>query len=151
MRIPSSCELLQAWLIYFWRRAKNHDVEVDIADERLEFWVTRSNQQPTSQDVVDGKRVLLVPNFPSANKNWSIAHFCVLSGHIHTYIHIHTYKTPLGLPLAVFFFFHLFDIEILEKCNKRSAKLVKFTLEKQNKTKKSKFSQLLRWKMAKFL
>jgi hypothetical protein len=59
----------QAWLIYFWRRAKNHDVEVDIADERLEFWVTRSNQQPTSQDVVDGKRVLLVPNFPSANKN----------------------------------------------------------------------------------
>jgi hypothetical protein len=69
MRIPSSCELLQAWLIYFWRRAKNYDVEVDIADERLEFWVTRSNQQPTSQDVVDGKRVLLVPNFLSANNN----------------------------------------------------------------------------------
>jgi hypothetical protein len=68
MRIHS-CELLQAWLIYFWRRAKNHDVEVDIADERLEFWVTRSNQQPTSQDAVDGKRVLLVPNFPSANNN----------------------------------------------------------------------------------
>ncbi|KAH9563315.1 hypothetical protein CY35_05G119800 [Sphagnum magellanicum] len=48
----------QAWLIYFWRRAKNHDVEVDIADERLEFWVTRSNQQPTSQDVVDVARGL---------------------------------------------------------------------------------------------
>jgi hypothetical protein len=45
-------------LIYFWRRAKNHDVEVDIADERLEFWVTRSNQQPTSQDVVDVARGL---------------------------------------------------------------------------------------------
>ncbi|CAK9876952.1 unnamed protein product [Sphagnum jensenii] len=48
----------QAWLIYFWRRAKNYDVEVDIADERLEFWVTRSNQQPTSQDVVDVARGL---------------------------------------------------------------------------------------------
>jgi hypothetical protein len=36
------------------------------------------------------------------------------------------------------FFFHFFDIEILEKCNKRSAKSVKFTLKKQNKTKKIK-------------
>ncbi|CAM0958356.1 unnamed protein product [Alopecurus aequalis] len=43
----------QAWLIYFWRRAKSHNVEEDIAEERLEMWIDRHDQQATSHDVVD--------------------------------------------------------------------------------------------------
>ncbi|CAO2149061.1 unnamed protein product [Urochloa humidicola] len=43
----------QAWLIYFWRRAKTHNVEEDIADERLQMWIDRHGQQPTSHDAVD--------------------------------------------------------------------------------------------------
>jgi hypothetical protein len=43
----------QAWLIYFWRRAKNHNVEEDIAEERLQMWIDRNDQQPTSHDAVD--------------------------------------------------------------------------------------------------
>ncbi|GJN25518.1 hypothetical protein PR202_gb13356 [Eleusine coracana subsp. coracana] len=43
----------QAWLIYFWRRAKNHNVEEDIAEERLQMWIDRHGQQPTSHDAVD--------------------------------------------------------------------------------------------------
>ncbi|KAH9299575.1 hypothetical protein KI387_031257, partial [Taxus chinensis] len=43
----------QAWLIYFWQRAKTHKVKEDIADERLQFWTSWSNQSPTSYDVVD--------------------------------------------------------------------------------------------------
>lgn len=46
---------MQAWLTYFWRRAKVHGVEEDIAEERLQFWINRSGQQPTSHDAVDGK------------------------------------------------------------------------------------------------
>ncbi|RRT46517.1 hypothetical protein B296_00051591, partial [Ensete ventricosum] len=49
--------ILQAWLIYFWRRAKAHGVEEDIADERLQSWIGRIGQPPTSHDVVDGKLV----------------------------------------------------------------------------------------------
>lgn len=49
----------QAWLVYFWRRAKNFKVEADIADERLSYWTSRSNQPPTSHDVVDVERGLL--------------------------------------------------------------------------------------------
>ncbi|KAG6501416.1 hypothetical protein ZIOFF_041296 [Zingiber officinale] len=45
----------QAWLIYFWRRAKAHGIEEDIADERLQFWLGRIGQSPTSHDFVDGK------------------------------------------------------------------------------------------------
>ncbi|XVF54757.1 hypothetical protein PTKIN_Ptkin05aG0207400 [Pterospermum kingtungense] len=48
----------QAWLTYFWRRAKVHDVEEDIADERLQFWISRSGQTPTSHDAVDVDRGL---------------------------------------------------------------------------------------------
>jgi len=44
----------QAWLIYFWRRAKTHNVEEDIAEERLQMWIDRHGQQPTSHDAVDG-------------------------------------------------------------------------------------------------
>ncbi|WVZ51523.1 hypothetical protein U9M48_002663, partial [Paspalum notatum var. saurae] len=43
----------QAWLIYFWRRAKTHNVEDDIAEERLQMWIDRHGQQPTSHDAVD--------------------------------------------------------------------------------------------------
>uniref|UniRef100_A0ACD5VAP2 Uncharacterized protein n=2 Tax=Avena sativa TaxID=4498 RepID=A0ACD5VAP2_AVESA len=43
----------QAWLIYFWRRAKSHNVEDDIAEERLQMWIDRHDQQPTSHDAVD--------------------------------------------------------------------------------------------------
>ncbi|THU71309.1 hypothetical protein C4D60_Mb04t00060 [Musa balbisiana] len=49
----------QAWLIYFWRRAKAHGVEEDIADERLQSWIGRIGQPPTSHDVVDVERGLM--------------------------------------------------------------------------------------------
>lgn len=45
---------MQAWLMYFWRRAKNHYVEEDIAEERLHFWISRNSQPPTSHDAIDG-------------------------------------------------------------------------------------------------
>ncbi|OEL13189.1 Coiled-coil domain-containing protein SCD2 [Dichanthelium oligosanthes] len=43
----------QAWLIYFWRRAKTHGVEEDIADDRLQFWIGRNAQAPNSHDAID--------------------------------------------------------------------------------------------------
>ena len=46
---------VQAWLTYFWRRAKVHGVEEDIAEDRLHFWISRSSTSPTSHDAVDGK------------------------------------------------------------------------------------------------
>ncbi|VVA12808.1 PREDICTED: coiled-coil [Prunus dulcis] len=50
----------QAWLAYFWRRAKNHGVEADIADERLQFWINHNSKSPTtSHDAVDVERGLL--------------------------------------------------------------------------------------------
>ncbi|KAG8638593.1 coiled-coil domain-containing protein SCD2 isoform X2 [Manihot esculenta] len=49
----------EAWLTYFWRRAKVHGVEEDIAEERLQFWTSRSGQSPTSHDAVDVERGLL--------------------------------------------------------------------------------------------
>ncbi|KAJ8772447.1 hypothetical protein K2173_027624 [Erythroxylum novogranatense] len=49
----------EAWLTYFWRRAKAHGVEEDIAEERLQFWISRSGQSPTSHDAVDVERGLL--------------------------------------------------------------------------------------------
>ncbi|XP_074583943.1 coiled-coil domain-containing protein SCD2-like [Curcuma longa] len=48
----------QAWLIYFWRRAKAHGIEEDIADERLQFWHGRIRQSPTSHDFIDVERGL---------------------------------------------------------------------------------------------
>lgn len=50
----------QAWLIYFWRRAKTHNVEEDIAEERLQMWIDRHGQQPTSHDAVDGMFFVLL-------------------------------------------------------------------------------------------
>ncbi|KAL3728196.1 hypothetical protein ACJRO7_032874 [Eucalyptus globulus] len=48
----------QAWLTYFWRRAKNHGLEIDVADERLQFLINQSTRSPTSQDAVDVERGL---------------------------------------------------------------------------------------------
>ncbi|XP_066362197.1 coiled-coil domain-containing protein SCD2-like isoform X3 [Miscanthus floridulus] len=48
----------QAWLTYFWRRAKNHNVEEDIADERLHFWIEQSNHPVTTSDVIEVERGL---------------------------------------------------------------------------------------------
>ncbi|MBA0685536.1 hypothetical protein Goari_013192, partial [Gossypium aridum] len=47
-----------AWLTYFWRRAKVHCIEEDIAEDRLQFWISRSGQTPTSHDAVDVDRGL---------------------------------------------------------------------------------------------
>ncbi|ESQ49574.1 hypothetical protein EUTSA_v10020103mg [Eutrema salsugineum] len=49
----------QAWLSYFWRRAKNHDIESDLADERLQYWINQATRSATSQDAVDVERGLL--------------------------------------------------------------------------------------------
>lgn len=48
----------QAWLIYFWRRAKTHGVEEDIADDRLQLWIGRNAQAPNSHDAIDVERGL---------------------------------------------------------------------------------------------
>lgn len=50
----------QAWLMYFWRRAKNKGLEPDIAEERLQFWINQGNKPPTSHDAVDG--ILFFPS-----------------------------------------------------------------------------------------
>ncbi|CAN0897559.1 Coiled-coil domain-containing protein SCD2 [Linum grandiflorum] len=49
----------QAWLTYFWRRAKDHGSESDLAEERLGFWLNRSGRSSSSQDAVDVERGLL--------------------------------------------------------------------------------------------
>ncbi|KAJ4969575.1 hypothetical protein NE237_016276 [Protea cynaroides] len=49
----------QAWLMYIWRRAKNHGLEPDIADERLQYWITNSARSPTSHDAVEVERALM--------------------------------------------------------------------------------------------
>ncbi|KAK2637700.1 hypothetical protein Ddye_025495 [Dipteronia dyeriana] len=49
----------QAWLTYFWRRAKHHGIETDIAEERLQFWISHSSRCSTSHDAVDVERGLM--------------------------------------------------------------------------------------------
>ncbi|KAJ6397649.1 hypothetical protein OIU77_018627 [Salix suchowensis] len=49
----------QAWLTYFWRRAKNHGLEPDIAEERLQFWINHSSRSSSSHDAVDVERGLM--------------------------------------------------------------------------------------------
>ncbi|KAL6554323.1 hypothetical protein OROMI_019996 [Orobanche minor] len=51
--------LKQAWLLYFWRRAKNQGLELDIAEERLQFWINQVNKHPNSQDAVDVERGMM--------------------------------------------------------------------------------------------
>ncbi|XP_027351007.1 coiled-coil domain-containing protein SCD2-like [Abrus precatorius] len=48
----------QAWLTYVWRRAKRRQIEPDIADERLHYWINHNSTTPTSQDAVDVERGL---------------------------------------------------------------------------------------------
>ncbi|XP_050225266.1 coiled-coil domain-containing protein SCD2 isoform X2 [Mercurialis annua] len=48
----------QAWLAYFWRRAKNHGIESDLAEERLQFWINHTSRSLTSHDAVDVERGL---------------------------------------------------------------------------------------------
>ncbi|KAF9681658.1 hypothetical protein SADUNF_Sadunf05G0024900 [Salix dunnii] len=50
---------MQAWLTYFWRRAKNHGLEPDIAEERLQFWINHSSRSSSSHDAVDVERGLV--------------------------------------------------------------------------------------------
>ncbi|XP_052732200.1 coiled-coil domain-containing protein SCD2 isoform X3 [Vigna angularis] len=49
----------ESWLTYIWRRALFHSVEEDIAEERLQYWIARSRQAPTSHDAVDVERGLV--------------------------------------------------------------------------------------------
>ncbi|CAI0381409.1 unnamed protein product [Linum tenue] len=44
----------EAWLTYFWGRAKANGVEEEIAKERLQSWINRSRHSPSSYDAVDG-------------------------------------------------------------------------------------------------
>jgi hypothetical protein len=53
----------QAWLIYFWRRAKTHGIEEDIADDRLQFWTGRNAQAPNSHDAIDGMMLTSCTNY----------------------------------------------------------------------------------------
>ncbi|XP_057423851.1 coiled-coil domain-containing protein SCD2-like isoform X2 [Lotus japonicus] len=52
----------EAWLTYFWRRAKAHSIEEDIAKDRLHFWIGRSGHSPTSHDAVDAKTWMCQPS-----------------------------------------------------------------------------------------
>uniref|UniRef100_A0A7I4CAA8 Coiled-coil domain-containing protein SCD2 n=1 Tax=Physcomitrium patens TaxID=3218 RepID=A0A7I4CAA8_PHYPA len=49
----------QAWLVYFWRRAKTNGVEADYADECIQLWISRAMMQPTVRDLVDVERGLM--------------------------------------------------------------------------------------------
>ncbi|CDY64711.1 BnaA06g38700D [Brassica napus] len=50
----------QAWLMYFWGRAKLLGVEEDIAEERVQLWISRSNgKSTTSHDSLDVERGLI--------------------------------------------------------------------------------------------
>lgn len=49
----------RAWLTYFWRRAKNHGLEPDIAEERIQYLINHDTQSPTSSDAVDVERGLM--------------------------------------------------------------------------------------------
>ncbi|KAL8154147.1 hypothetical protein V2J09_011907 [Rumex salicifolius] len=48
----------QAWLTYFWNRARNHGVEDDIAEEKVQYWINQSGRAATSHDAVDVERGL---------------------------------------------------------------------------------------------
>ncbi|CAI9757151.1 unnamed protein product [Fraxinus pennsylvanica] len=49
----------RAWLTYFWKRAKNHGLEPDIAEERVQFWINQGSKALTSHDAVDVERGLM--------------------------------------------------------------------------------------------
>ncbi|XP_023537927.1 coiled-coil domain-containing protein SCD2 isoform X1 [Cucurbita pepo subsp. pepo] len=63
----------QAWLTYFWRRAKNEELEPDIVGERLEFWINHSNKH-SSHDAVDVERGLIeLRKLGIENQLWEIS------------------------------------------------------------------------------
>ncbi|KAJ6705179.1 FAS-BINDING FACTOR-LIKE PROTEIN [Salix purpurea] len=49
----------EAWLTYFWRRAKAHGIEEETAKERLKFWISRSAHSPSSHDAVNVEHGLI--------------------------------------------------------------------------------------------
>nr|XP_043609197.1 coiled-coil domain-containing protein SCD2-like [Erigeron canadensis] len=49
----------EAWLTYFWSRAKSLGIEEDTAKSRLQFWISRSAHSPTSHDAVDVEQGLM--------------------------------------------------------------------------------------------
>lgn len=49
----------EAWLTYFWSRAKGHGIEEETAKSRLQFWISRSAHSPTSHDAVDVEQGLM--------------------------------------------------------------------------------------------
>eukprot|EP00850_Spirogloea_muscicola_P014378 SM000103S09470 [mRNA] locus=s103:87585:92038:+ [translate_table: standard] len=49
----------QAWLIYFWRRAATAHVEEDVAELRVQYWISRTVHQPIAHDAVDVERGLM--------------------------------------------------------------------------------------------
>lgn len=49
----------EAWLTYFWRRAKAHGIHEEKANKRLQFWSSRSGHSPTSHDAVDVEQGLV--------------------------------------------------------------------------------------------
>ncbi|XP_050375460.1 coiled-coil domain-containing protein SCD2 [Argentina anserina] len=49
----------EAWLTYFWRRAKVLGIEENIAKERVQFWINRSGHAPTTHDAVDVEEGLM--------------------------------------------------------------------------------------------
>ncbi|XP_042048703.1 coiled-coil domain-containing protein SCD2-like [Salvia splendens] len=49
----------EAWLTYFWRRAKAYGIEEEKAKKRLEFWISRSGKAPTSHDAFNVEQGLM--------------------------------------------------------------------------------------------
>ncbi|MCE0481782.1 hypothetical protein HAX54_039827 [Datura stramonium] len=49
----------EAWLTYFWRRAKAHGIQEEKANKRLQFWSSRRGHSPTSHDAVDVEQGLM--------------------------------------------------------------------------------------------
>ncbi|KAJ8547762.1 hypothetical protein K7X08_011348 [Anisodus acutangulus] len=48
----------EAWLTYFWRRAKAHGI-LGESQQMLQFWSSRSGHAPTSHDAVDVEQGLM--------------------------------------------------------------------------------------------
>ncbi|KAL3682282.1 hypothetical protein R1sor_000304 [Riccia sorocarpa] len=59
LREMTSLRFKQAWLLYFWSRAKWMGLEKDLAEERVNYWMQRRLQSPTSPDTVDVENGLL--------------------------------------------------------------------------------------------
>lgn len=49
----------QAWLVYFWRRAKTNGLEIARAEDCIQLWISRSMLQTSVRDQVDVERGLM--------------------------------------------------------------------------------------------